>query len=209
MLRARAVASVDEFMLADDDAFRRFVEAACQDGTSMPAWCTVVERAGAVVGRVGFTLEPSAPDPRLLGTLPPEELHAFGLRWDGGPAIGRRLLAHALGSVGGAGPAHVDVRVNRRHQPRHREHVAVLLSMGRLFQEKAGFELDGTTIVGTAMPRRLRWADVGEVGAALSRPPGLGGADLGRQCAAHRPRWVALHRTGGWSGLSRRCRRRC
>jgi RimJ/RimL family protein N-acetyltransferase len=165
MLQVRAARSVDDLSLAGgDDDLRPFVEEAWADGSSRPGWCFVVERDGEVVGRVGFTLEPSTSDPAWLGTLPPTELHAFGLRWHGGPAVGARLLAHAFRELGGLGPAHAEVRVNRRREPAHRDQVAVLASMGELFQEKAGFELDGTTLAGAVLPERLRWADVDEVG---------------------------------------------
>lgn len=165
MLRVRTVDEVDDFLLPDDSGkFTQFVRGAWEEGISRPEWCFVIGDGTAVAGRVGFTLEPTTSDPAWRGTLPPSELHTFGLWWEGSRTIAKRLLTQSLTAMSDVGPEHAEIRINRRSTPRHVEAVALLGSMGApLFQEKAGFELGGSTAV-RGLPDRLTWSTVEDIG---------------------------------------------
>lgn len=164
MLRVRSVDSMDEFSLPGDPGdFTTYLSDAVEDGELRPEWCFVAEDGGANVGRIGFALEPSTSNPAWLGTLPPTELHAFGLQWSGTHEVLADLLRTALPRMAEVGPHHAELRVNRRSTPHHDAALRVLETLGApLFQEKAGFEFEADH--DTAYPPRLGWTSVEEVG---------------------------------------------
>ena len=164
MFRVRSVDSIGDFLLPDDTGdFGAFVDLAVAEGETNLDWCFVIEDRDHPVGRLGFTLEPSTSDPDWLGTLPPTELHPFGLQWTGQPEVLETLLREALPRLSGLGPEHVEFRVNRRSTPHHAEAVGVLETIGApLFQEKAGFEFEADPAA--AYPARLAWSTVEDIG---------------------------------------------
>jgi RimJ/RimL family protein N-acetyltransferase len=168
-VRVRGVDSVEEFVGLPDDAedYADMVTEMWESGESRPDWCFLFEDGTDVVGRVGFLVTPTTTDPAWLGTLPPEELFAFGLElpWDGDYLkAGRRLITESAEAIAGQVPDLLEVRINNSLHARHQERVHLMDGLGmELFQEKHGFTWvdDGA---GRDPGDRLTFRTVAEIG---------------------------------------------
>lgn len=148
MLRVRTVDNIDDFVGAPDDPddYRDLVGGMWESGASRPEWCFVAEDGPTRVGRIGFRTSPTVSNPAWAGSLPSDELFAYGLElpWDGdfvGP--GKRLIAEAAAAISGTVPDLLQVGVNNDFHQRTAERGRFLTAAGMtLFQEKHGFTWD-------------------------------------------------------------------
>jgi RimJ/RimL family protein N-acetyltransferase len=155
-----------------------------EEGESRSDWCFVLEEGGEVVGRVGFTVEPTCP-PEFVGDLPPDELFLFGLwlPWEDDPVgAGLDLIPEALRRILGDVPDRMQVRTNVEVQDEYADRVALFEALGmELFQEKQGFTWvdDGSPV---EVRDRLTFHTVDEVGRDHYRDvlAGVGEATLDR-----------------------------
>ncbi len=145
MLRVRTVNNVDEFVgvPGDPEGYAESVGEIWESGESRPDWCFVLEDGQDVIGRMGFQVTPTVSDPAWLGSLPPEELFAFGLHlpWEGDYLdAGIRLLTEASERISGEVPEVLAVHINNSFHPfpDRRRRLMEACGMG-LFQEKYGF----------------------------------------------------------------------
>jgi len=145
MFRVRTVNDVDEFVgvPGDPEGYSDTVKGLWDSGESRPDWCFLIEDGPTTIGRVGFRVAPTVSDPSRLGSLPAEELFAYGLHlpWeDGCLKAGRRLIAEATAAVSAELPEVLEVRINNSVHPFAQERVHLMTAMGMdLFQEKDGF----------------------------------------------------------------------
>lgn len=145
MLRVRSVGSIDEFVGApgDSEDYRDTVAAMWDSGQSKPEWCFVLEEGADRVGRIGFRVAPTTDDPRWLGTLPPEELFAFGLHlpWEEDYLdLGQNLLDRSIGFIRGEVPELLEVRISKEVHPHAPARCRLMETFGlELFQEKQGY----------------------------------------------------------------------
>lgn len=145
MFRTRAVRDAAEFtgMPGDSDDFVAWLARTWSSGESRPEWCFLVGDETGTVGRIGFRVVDTVPDPSLLGCLPPKELIAFGLHlpWTGDYLeVGRRLLAEASAAVASEVPDLMEVRINNEVHPHPDARGRLMEACGlTLFQEKQGF----------------------------------------------------------------------
>jgi hypothetical protein len=81
MLRVRTVTDAADFAGAPGDPhdYTDQIADLYASGESRPEWCFVVEDGRDRLGRVGFRVSPTTSDVAWLGTLPENELSAFGL----------------------------------------------------------------------------------------------------------------------------------
>jgi GNAT superfamily N-acetyltransferase len=145
MFRVRTVSGVEEFVgfPGDPEDYAALVSGLWESGSSRPEWCFLIEDGSTRVGRIGFLVEPTVSDPAWLGSLPPEELFAYGLDlpWEGDYLdAGRRLIAEATASISSGVPGLLEVRVNNsvHSYPEARRRLLTACGMD-LFQEKIGF----------------------------------------------------------------------
>jgi ribosomal protein S18 acetylase RimI-like enzyme len=169
MLRVRTVRNLDEFAGApgDPDNYADTVGSLWESGESKPGWCFLLEDGGEQLGRIGFRVAPTTSDPRWLGSLPPEELFAFGLHlpWEGDYlGKGRRMLSESVSVIVGEVPDMLEVRINNEVHPHAPARCRLMETCGLgLVQEKQGFSWvdDGTPI---KVGGRLQFRSIEDVG---------------------------------------------
>lgn len=173
MLRVCTVRNLEEFVgPPDPDNYADRLGRLWESGESKPSWCFLLEEGGEQLGRIGFRVEPTTSDPRWLGSLPPEELFAFGLHlpWEGDYlGMGRRLLSESLSVIANEVPDLLEVRINNETDSDALARCRLMEACGLgLFQEKQGFSWvdDGIPI---KVDDRLKFLSIQEVGGDMYR----------------------------------------
>jgi ribosomal protein S18 acetylase RimI-like enzyme len=169
MLRVRTVTDAADFAGAPGDPhdYTDQIADLYASGESRPEWCFVVEDGRDRLGRVGFRVSPTTSDVAWLGTLPENELSAFGLHlpWKGEfekPA--GALFTAAASDLIRTVPDLLEIRINNEVHAHTTERCQMLVKLGfGLFIEKQGFSWtsDGTHI---EVPERLTYKNIAEVG---------------------------------------------
>ena len=169
MLIVRTIHDVADFVGAPGDPhdYADQITHIFDDGSSRPEWCFVLEDDEYRVGRIGFQIHPTMSDPTWLGTLPENELSAFGLDlpWKRGfETPGRNLFAAAADSLAGMVPDVLGIRTINEVHPHHAARNQLMEALGfHLFAEKQGFSWtdDGS---GVSAPMRLTYRTILDVG---------------------------------------------
>ena len=164
MLRIRTVKDAADFVGAPRDPhdYTDQIDRLFAEGVSRPEWCFVIEDGQNRVGRIGFEVQPTMSNPAWLGTLPENELSAFGLDlpWNSSfETAGRALFAAAAGALPEI-PETLEIRTNNEIHPHHRERRELLTGLGfDLFIEKQGFSWvdDGSAV---EVPTRLTYETI-------------------------------------------------